>query len=499
MTKKQSVLFMNILAEQLRFIQKFEMPYPSIHALTGFEDIGNKMRDEMESILSQNLDFDAFLQALHVKSENIVSKENQDNILSAYHLCIWMDQKLTYEDVPENKVKSRFSIYSLIPLRLSSFIEIDALNDNYEEVGIWINPKLPIFKSVSMFDNGREQERTVASRDAFTQMNGDFQHISYFVWNGKYVIHNIVMPYEYEENSMEDIADGKLRIGFIPVTDKQDLIVPDYQNICEGQYELKKMYIDHPNHGEEIHTRLKKGLELACTNEADIVFAPEMLGIEQTEERSGNYNMYLRGIYSEMIMNGVKPPFITIMPSYWRAGTNSAAIVYRDGRILGRQKKYTPYVDFKSCSIEGITREDKKEIYLIHVYGVHRIAISICAEFIDSFNSDLICGQLGATLMIVPSFSHGERDFINSLGTLFPYGTSVIWGDCCGAVGHSPRIIGGCSLVGLNEVHKMGDCCQCSFSCAECSGCLFTIDLPLRVIMTKITQTTRNSIQHIIF
>ena len=117
MTKKQSVLFMNILAEQLRFIQKFEMPYPSIHALTGFEDIGNKMRDEMESILSQNLDFDAFLQVLHVKSENIVSKDNQDNILSAYHLCIWMDQKLTYEDVPENKVKSRFSIYSLIPLR----------------------------------------------------------------------------------------------------------------------------------------------------------------------------------------------------------------------------------------------------------------------------------------------------------------------------------------------------------------------------------------------
>lgn len=497
MTKEQSVLFMNILAELLCFIQKFEMPYQFIHALTGFDDIGDKVRNEMETILCQNSDFDRFLKVLHDKSLAIISKVNQENILSAYHLCIWMDQKITYEDISEEKGPDKFSIHSLIPLRLSLFVEIDALNDNYKEVGIWINPKLPIFKSASIIDKDMEQERTVASRDAFTQMNGDLQHICYFAWNDEYVVHNIIMPYEYKESGIEERADGNLRIGFIPISDKKDLIVPHYQNICEEQFEIKKMFIDHPNHEEEITTRLEKGLKLACAKKTDIVFAPEMLGTGKTEQYNGNYNMYVRRIYSEMLEKEETPPFITIMPSYWNEETNSAAMVCQDGRILGRQKKYTPYVDFKSCSMEGIRREDKKEIYLLHVYGVHRIAISICAEFIDSFDSDLICGQLGATLMIVPSYSHGEKDFINSLGTLFPYGTSVIWGDCCGAVAHSPRIIGGCSLVGFNEIHKMGDYCQCSYSCDECSGCLFLIDLPLKVIMSKTAQPLRGSVQHI--
>lgn len=258
------------------------------------------------------------------------------------------------------------------------------------------------------------------------------------------------------------------------------------------------MDISHPNHEKDIEIRLKKGLELACENEVDIVFAPEMLGTEHTEQKSGKYNMYIRNIYSDMVSEGLKPPFMTVMPSYWNKGVNSAAIVWRDGHILGRQRKYTPYIDFESCSVEKIKKEEPKEMYIIHVYGVHRIAISICAEFIDSFNSNLICGQLGATLIIVPSFSHGERDFVNSLATLFPYGTSVIWGDCCGAVIHTPKIIGGCSIVGLNEVHKMGECCHCSYTCAGCSGCLFTIDLPLKIVMSKAAQRMREPIRHIL-
>lgn len=45
-------------------------------------------------------------------------------------------------------------------MRAYSYNEIDSLNDNYKEIGIWINPKLPIFKSVSLLDNGEERERS---------------------------------------------------------------------------------------------------------------------------------------------------------------------------------------------------------------------------------------------------------------------------------------------------------------------------------------------------
>ena len=497
MTKEQSISFMNILAELLRFINEFKFPFQTIHAMADFEAVGQRVYREMKESMEQSAAPDAFLKTLQANCKELTAEEDQERILKAYHICKWMDQVLTYEDT-EDVLTGKLSIYRLIPLRTFSYVEIGALNDNYRETGIWINPKLPIFRSARPLDNGEEEERPAASRDAFTGMNGELRNISYFVWNKNCVVHNILIPYEYEENEAGDKADGTLKIGFIPVSDRADLIIPEYRIVKEGRYELNKMFIDSPGYAEEINARLQKGLELACTNNVDIVFAPEMLGNEQTEQRTGNYNLYVRQIYSKAVMNGEKPPLVTVMPSYWNEETNSAAIIYRDGYIFGRQKKYTPYIDFRSCSMEGIKQEKRREIYLIHIYGVHRIAVSICAEFIDSFDSDLICGQLGATLIIVPSYSHGERDFMNQLGTLFPYGTGVIWGDCCGAVAHSPKIIGGCSIVGHNEVHRMGSYCQCAYSCGASTGCLFTVELPLKIVMSKEAGVSQVPIQHIL-
>ena len=138
----------------------------------------------------------------------------------------------------------------------------------------------------------------------------------------------------------ERSAKGNLRIGFIPISDKTDLIVPDYKIVKDGKYQMNKMYIDHPRHEEVIHTRLRHGLELACRNKADIVFSPEMLGTDQTEKQQGNYNEFVRQVYDEAVMNDHKPPMITVVPTRWCRGINSASIVYRDGRILGRQVRH---------------------------------------------------------------------------------------------------------------------------------------------------------------
>ncbi len=99
MTKKQSVLFMNILAKLFGYLQRFTMPFQMIHALADFECVGERIRHELEKIIFQNDDLDDFLQLLHQKVCGIVSEQNQESILSAYHMCIWMDQRLTYEDI----------------------------------------------------------------------------------------------------------------------------------------------------------------------------------------------------------------------------------------------------------------------------------------------------------------------------------------------------------------------------------------------------------------
>lgn len=494
MTKKQAVVLMNILAVLISYINKFSLSFRLIHGLVGIEYVGECVRKEMGALLNKSSDIDSFLKSLQHKANSVISSENQKNMLTAYHMCTWLDQMLTYEEVSNGKL----SIYALIPLRAFSHVEIDSLNDNYEKTGICINPKLPIFKTSMLLDDGTERERTAASRDAFVGINGELHNISYYEWNKRCIVHNIIVPYEYDEAYGVDKVEGNLKVGFIPISDKTDIIVPDYKVAKDGKYKLKKMHINVPNHEDIIDARLKQGLELACENQVDIVFAPEMLGTRQTERCVRNYNEFVRPIYGNAVINGKKPPLITVMPSYWRKGINSATIVYRDGRVLGRQKKYTPYINFQSCSVEGIKKEQVQELYLIHIYGVHRMIISICAEFLDGFDNNFICGQLGATLVIVPSFSHGERDFLSKLGVLFPYGTSVVWGDCCGAVAYSPKIIGGCSLVGSNEIHNMGNNCKCGFSCGCSKGCLFTVELPLKVLYSKTALPPYRPVQHIL-
>ena len=494
MTQKQAICLMNTLAMLFRYIGKFTYPPQTIHALTGFDEIRNSIYRELNLLFTQGGETENLLNYLQQNYRHIAKKVNQENLLRAYHMCIWVDQMLTYENMSEHKL----SLYNLVPLRSYDYVKIDALNDNYKDAGIWINPKLPIFKTAISLGDGREMERAVANRDAFPGINGELKNISYCPWNKEYAVHNIIVPYEYEERSERYTADGNLRIGFIPVSDRSDLITPSCQNVKEGRYEFKKMYIESPADEAHINIRLEEGLELAYANSVDIVFAPEMLGTEQMEQYSGNYNMFVRRIYSKVVINGQKPPLITIMPSLWRNRRNSAAIIYRDGRILGRQEKYVPYIDFNSCSMEGIGKRKMKEFYLIHIGGVHRIAICICAEFNDQFATDFLCGQLGATLIIVPSYSHGEKDFVNKLGALFPYGTSVIWGDCCGAVVHSPKMIGGCSLVGLNEICRMGDNCKCAFSCDVDKGCLFIAELPLKVVYSKTAAPVQEPIRHVL-
>lgn len=151
MTKAQSVSLMNAVAILLSYISKFSKPFQFIHALSGFESAAADIYAEMEECLKQGRDVDEFIVKLQEKIEVVVFKESQVNMLRAYHLCMWLDDMITYEDVAGRKL----SIYNLVPLRAFSYVAIDTLNDNCTETGICIHPKLPIFKSFSIMDDGK--------------------------------------------------------------------------------------------------------------------------------------------------------------------------------------------------------------------------------------------------------------------------------------------------------------------------------------------------------
>lgn len=123
---------------------------------------------------------------------------------------------------------------------------------------------------------------------------------------------------------------------------------------------------------------------------------------------------------------------------------------------------------------------------MIHIPGVHRIAVVICAEFqpLRDHMAGVLCGSLGATLILVPSYSKGEQDFINSLSTLSDYGVSVVWGNCCGAA-RTPQVTGGCSIAGIDGIQRFGTQCRCGRSCEGTRACLYLTRLPLALSREK--------------
>lgn len=142
---------------------------------------------------------------------------------------------------------------------------------------------------------------------------------------------------------------------------------------------------------------------------------------------------------------------------------------------------------------------------MIHMKNQQRIAIAICAEFIANPEriTHFLCEQLCATLLLVPSYSNGERDFIDSLSTLKPYGTSVIWGNCCGAVhddkphAHMQRTVGGCSYAGIDCPNRFGTMAKCNFHCGTSSVCFFVVNIPTAVSQGKISPGSIPKIEHI--
>lgn len=236
-----------------------------------------------------------------------------------------------------------------------------------------------------------------------------------------------------------------------------------------------------------LRARFIRDWNTCCDCGADIMFSPEMLGTKELEERSGKYHKILRQLSMEALAQKRKPPLLTFLPSYWCDGVNSTTVVYQNGTILGVQPKYTPYVDVSCGHMEALLQQDERHLLVIHIPGVHRIVVMICADFLAIQSSQtrrFICEELGATMILVPSYSHGEQDFINLLPSLKSYGTTVVWGDCCSAV-KTPRIIGASSIAGIDDIVRFGSQCQCDGICKSSQSCVFLVSLPLQLVRTK--------------
>lgn len=470
----QSRLYMNLFARAISIVNLFPSCYSEIYALKDFQTKFDATNNELYKLDIK--DANVFLTSLEQIISTVETHDTYTKVIQAVAICLFLDRKLSYLA----DTNDAFSIDDLVPLSNNKAVILNTpLNSNFKETGICINPK---FSACLLYErtSAKQKGRRVFNRDSLVGLNGELKHCSFARWDETFSVTNIIISGQF----LSEHCTHRLRVGFSPLSDTPDLldtgvVAINRNNIDYSGEELKKI-----NAPELIGNRFCNAWQLASANDADIFFAPEMLCTKEMLDAEDDYNLLIHKMAMERLLEGKTIPSVTILPSYWHNGTNSCQMTYQDGKILGEQIKRFPYVDRANGTLEAINFQNSTNIVLLHIPGVHRIAVMICADFLtqqEDWLEKYICGQLQATLIIVPSYSGGEQDFINSLPILKRYGTSVIWGNCCGAKSKGKKQIGGCGVVGTDSIARFGDVCVCQTSCQATAGCAFIIDMPLKL------------------
>ena len=481
--KEMIIRYMNLIARACAVVLSYSK---GINDLCVVQDF-NKTNEDMKYNIalawltkSSVIDFIRYVERI---IDEVEKADEEERYIKALAICLWLEENITYDARSAFEERSYFSVNGLLQFDgVNKIIAIDSMNTNYEETGIQIVPKFEICRHWS--DEGTIPDAVkpnpYANRDVFSGLNGKTKKVSFVNCKENFHIHNLILPFRFTPD-----AEAVLNIAFCPLTD-QDLLKTENVQIKEHNRVYEGVKVTGVKQPEQLLKRLQDDWRHACNEgKADIVFFPEVLGSSLSEEvvqHNRDYNKTIFTIAKEESRKGNKLPILTVLPSFCKDGENKASLLDKNGFIMAKQSKYEPYFNLKNHRKEYLKPCKEKHYYVIHIPKLHRIAVLICADFLqyDTNDAKKLFSEVGCTLLLVPSYSHGEMDFVNTIQTLKPYGTTVIWGNSCGAV-KDKRVVGGCCVAGFDTVKKFSDCCDCGSGCSDNEKCVFVVSVPLRL------------------
>lgn len=485
--------YINLMAEVLRPL--FSISDNRLQRLNAVID-GPKIREEV-----RNRGNAAKMQGakpLLIELKEMIAEMNEQPCgkweLYAVALCEWMDQQITYADPSEAISGGMVSLYPLVPVCSNAQpVILSSLNTNVKETGVCVAPKFPVSMAQMRMD-GVLEDRKMAMRGTHFGINDRLINVSYYRWNEKtsHVKHVILSERVLIEE--DKCPPDHTKIGFSPITNRHDLLKTEITVEKTDGLQLRRKAVKEITDAGHVETRFSASWLMACEESLDVVFGPEMLATDAMVSVEKQGSKFMKSLLKQAAKRGLRPPRLTILPTHWKDGKNRLLIFDESGKHIGTQCKHIPYVSAKENYEEALQSPvEEQDILLIHLKNQHRIAIAICAEFLAGMREyvdDFLCAQLGATLILVPSYSDGEQDFVKALARARPYGTTVVWGNCCGAVPNGngkirAKIIGGCGCAGVDDLSRFGSEANCGFHCGQYEGCLFTVHIPTRVPMEK--------------
>ena len=472
MNDRLVVEYLNSIASLIAIVESFPFSTNQLLALHDFMKIEEETCEEFDSWYEQG--YENFMLLLSEKICSLEESNEQNKYVIAYVLCVCLDNKITYLDYDSS---DKVSLWTLLPISKNKPIILkEPLNSNYRQTKIAIHPKYNVYNvwECSQVDDENPKKRSLAIKDAFSGMNGTLNHLSYTEYqdDGLSVIDVIIdCPDSFNEDC--------LTIAFSPMTD-QDVVLEANEELFFENFSFDAVRVDGVKH-DQADNMLKRFDDAWCKASslgADVIFFPEAMGLKQLENKQFSYHKHIKQLSEMVVEKGNIPPKITFLPSFCENRENGVSIVYQDGQSLGKQYKHRPFVAKKEHEMESIIPLKNPTIIIIHIAEVHRIAMMICSDFLTCSTEmeQMLFADLGITLLLIPSFSKGEQDFISKLSDFKKYGTTVIWGNCCAAT-IPQRIRGGCCIAALDKINRFNECDKCNNNCKN--GCVFSIKIPL--------------------
>lgn len=459
------------MARAIRIVTDFPAQYKELSSKTGIEEITERIYTQLSTAFQQ--EEDVFFQKVQALLKDIEDTTRADRFLMARAIALWLDEHITYETV-ENK--NTYSIGSLVPYTSESLITLDSLNSNTNSTHIVIMPCMSTAKCILKNDKEPDNPlyKNLHMHEVLWEMNDDLKNCRYRIDKEKIVVNHVVMSWHTKDAK----HPGAFRVAFTPLTRETNLLNWEETHVgdkCERQFE-------EPKKSDYLEKQFKKVVACVTKNglAIDLLFAPEMLG---TKNMYQNDDVYIEDVLQECGDDEESKPKIIILPSRTTQKHNFCYAYDNLGTRLGEQHKMFPFKSMAQHYDEALDNNGIIKYLVIHIPGYERIVILLCKDFLEDDDQlrELIYKQINPTLVIVPSYTIGETDFIETLPSVKKYGTSVVWGTCCGAPRAESPYIGAASMIRMDSIPRMSDVCNCNRQCDGSKACIFYIDLPLEI------------------
>lgn len=300
------------------------------------------------------------------------------------------------------------SFYDCIPTDEDWYV-FHGLNNNVDECRLYLLPR-----TMCRWEH--------KNRDAYTSYSiyyylRNFYYIRVKDMEG-YAARHILMPKSFFNMALKR---GEFRIAVSPGIDKKVVEVTEIYERDNSCYISVKPMTDFVE--KELQEIMPITLKKAAEKEADILLFPEMLGSDKIISCLSE-ELYGRNALPD---NGF--PKLTVCPTVWKNHRNSCAVLDEMGEAIFEQCKHHG-VDMKRPRAKEDIETDRC-IYILHCYGIGRIAVAICKDFLITKYLRILAEVLKVNLLLVPSFTSGDYQF-ESLSFKYPeLDWCVIWVNAC--------------------------------------------------------------------